>query len=87
MTEKERILLLSEEENGTRKAYNIELTKSDFLNSPIYDIKNNDIIIVNPSFNRVKSAGFIGSPASIATIASLLLNITANKHDLDEQLI
>jgi len=73
---KRKDITLVREENGVRKAYNIELTKSEFLNSPLYSIKNNDILIVNPSFNKVKSAGFIGSPASIATIASLLLNIT-----------
>tara|TARA_B100000925_G_scaffold171416_1_gene129124 strand:+ start:27982 stop:28749 length:768 start_codon:yes stop_codon:yes gene_type:complete len=73
---KRKNITLIREENGTRKAYNIELTKSDFLNSPLYNIKNNDVLIINPSFNKVKSAGFIGSPASIATIASLLLNIT-----------
>ena len=73
---KRKDITLIREENGKRKAYNIELTKSDFLNSPLYNMKNNDILIINPSFNKVKSAGFIGSPASIATIASLLLNIT-----------
>lgn len=73
---KRKDITLVREENGVRKAFNIELTKSDFLNSPQYNIKNNDILIINPSFNKVKSAGFIGSPASIATIASLLLNIT-----------
>ncbi|MEC9303046.1 MAG: polysaccharide biosynthesis/export family protein [Bacteroidota bacterium] len=73
---KRKDITLIRDENGTRKAYNIELTKSEFLNSPLFNIKNNDILIINPSFNKVKSAGFIGSPASIATIASLLLNIT-----------
>ena len=73
---KRKDVTLIRQENGVRKAYNIELTKSEFLNSPMYTIKNNDVIIINPSFNKVKSAGFIGSPASIATIASLLLNIT-----------
>ena len=73
---KRKDITLIRDDNGKRKAYNIELTKSDFLDSPLFNIKNNDILIINPSFNKVKSAGFIGSPASIATIASLLLNIT-----------
>ena len=64
------------EENGVREIYNIELTQAELLNRPIYYIKNNDVIIVNPSFSKVKSAGFIGSPASVASIASLLLSIT-----------
>ena len=37
---------------------------------------NNDVIIVNPNYNRIKSAGFIGSPSSIASISSILLSIT-----------
>tara|TARA_B100000927_G_scaffold290802_1_gene290650 strand:- start:455 stop:1222 length:768 start_codon:yes stop_codon:yes gene_type:complete len=73
---KRKDITLIREDNGVRKAYNIELTKSEFMNSALYKIKNNDILIINPTFNKVKSAGFIGSPASIATIASLLLNIT-----------
>ena len=67
---------LIREENGLKKIYNIELTKTELLNQPFYYIKNNDVIIVNPSFSKVKSAGFIGSPSSVASIASLLLSIT-----------
>ena len=67
---------LVREENGFRTVYKIELTKSDLLNKSIYQIKNNDVIIVNPSYSKVKSAGFIGSPGSIASIASILLSIT-----------
>tara|TARA_Y200000002_G_C22654447_1_gene652835 strand:+ start:765 stop:1538 length:774 start_codon:yes stop_codon:yes gene_type:complete len=73
---KRKDIKLIREENGIREIYNIELTQTELLNRPIYYIRNNDVIIVNPSFNKVKSAGFIGSPASIASIASLLLSIT-----------
>lgn len=73
---KRKGIKLIREENGVRKVYKLELTDADLLKSPNYYIKNNDVIIVNPSFSKVKSAGFIGSPASIASIASLLLSIT-----------
>ena len=73
---KRKDIKLVREENGVREIYNIELTQTELLNRPIYYIKNNDVIIVNPSFSKVKSAGFIGSPASVASIASLLLSIT-----------
>ena len=63
-------------DNKTKKVYKIKLTDTNILNSSLYFIKNNDVIIVNPSFNKVKSAGFIGSPSSIASISSLLLSIT-----------
>jgi polysaccharide export outer membrane protein len=73
---KRKDVKLIREENGVREIYNIELTQTELLNRPIYYIRNNDVIIVNPSFSKVKSAGFIGSPSSVASIASLLLSIT-----------
>lgn len=71
-----RKITVIREQNKLKKVYEIELNSSDILNSPIYQIRNNDVIIVNPSFSKVKSAGFIGSPSSIASMASLLLSIT-----------
>ena len=73
---KRKDITLVRELDGVRNVFKIELTKANLLNSSNYHIKNNDVIIVNPSFSKVKSAGFIGSPASVASIASLLLSIT-----------
>ena len=73
---KRKDIKLIREENGLRQIYNIKLTKAELLNKSFYYVKNNDVIIVNPSYSKVKSAGFIGSPSSIASIASLLLNMT-----------
>jgi polysaccharide export outer membrane protein len=67
---------LIRENNGIRKVFEIELTKSSIMNKPYYYISNNDVIIVSPTFSKVKSAGFIGSPSSIASISSLILSIT-----------
>jgi len=73
---KRKDIRLVREENGNREIYKIELTEAELLNRSVFYIKNNDVLIVNPSFSKVKSAGFIGSPASVASIASLLLSIT-----------
>ena len=64
------------EENGKRNIYTLSLTKKQLLSSPIYNTKNNDIIVINPTFSKIKSSGFIGNPSSIASMASLLLSIT-----------
>tara|TARA_Y100000766_G_C18914572_1_gene610345 strand:+ start:2947 stop:3723 length:777 start_codon:yes stop_codon:yes gene_type:complete len=69
-------ITLIRETNGLRKIYKISLLKSDIINKPYYNIYNNDVIIIKPNFSKVKSAGFIGSPSSIASISSLLLSIT-----------
>ena len=73
---KRKDITLIREKNGLRKIYKIDLTNSDLLSKAHYQIRNNDVIIVNPNYSKVKSAGFIGSSQSIASISSLLLSIT-----------
>jgi len=69
-------ITLIREVDGIRSTTKLDLTSKDLLDNPAYYIKNNDVIIVNPNFNRIKSAGFIGSSQSIASISSILLSIT-----------
>ena len=69
-------ITLIRELDGMRSATKLDITSKDILDNPAYYIRNNDVIIVNPNFNRIKSAGFIGSPQSIASISSILLSIT-----------
>jgi len=73
---KRKNIILLRQDKGVQKIYNVDLTKSDIIRRPYFYIHNNDVIIVEPNFSKVKSAGFIGSPASIASISSLLLSIT-----------
>jgi len=69
-------LQLVRETNGQRIIHEINLNEVSILDAPHFYIHSNDVIIVKPNFSRVKSAGFIGSPQSISSIASLLLSIT-----------
>lgn len=73
---KRKNVKLIREENGLRKTYVFSLSHSEIFDKPYYYIKSNDIIIVEPNYSKIKSAGFIGSPASIASISSLVLSIT-----------
>jgi polysaccharide export outer membrane protein len=76
ITAKRKNITLLREENGLRKTYKFSLTSTDLLDKPFYYIRSNDVIIVEPNFSKIKSAGFIGSPSSIASISSLILSIT-----------
>ncbi|MDG1718521.1 MAG: polysaccharide biosynthesis/export family protein [Flavobacteriales bacterium] len=69
-------ITLIREINGIRSARQLDITSKDILDNSAYYIRNNDVIIVNPNYNRIKSAGFIGSPQSIASISSILLSVT-----------
>ena len=73
---KRKKITIIRENDGVRTTKTLDLRSTDMLDSPYYIIRNNDVIIVNPTFNRIKSSGFIGSPQSIASISSLLLTIT-----------
>ena len=73
---KRKNITLIREINGIRYARKLDITSKDILDNSAYYIRNNDVIIVNPNYSRIKSAGFIGSPSSIASISSILLSIT-----------
>ena len=73
---KRKDITLIREKSGIRAIHQISLSKTDLLEKPYYYIYNNDVIIVKPNFRKVKSAGFIGNPSSIASITSLILSVT-----------
>lgn len=60
-------------ENGKQTYGTIDLTKSDWFNSPYYFIKPNDVVIVDPNTAKVKSAGIINNPGSFISILSVVL--------------
>jgi polysaccharide export outer membrane protein len=64
---------LIREIKGIKHVSKIDLTASDLLDSPVYNIKPNDIIIVSPNKAKIKSAGVIGNPGTIISAVSLLL--------------
>lgn len=69
-------ILITREINGIRKVAHINLTSSEFMKSPYYFVKPNDLIIVNPNDPRVKSSGFVGNVGTLATVISLVLSLT-----------
>jgi polysaccharide export outer membrane protein len=66
-------VMLIREEEGVRKFHKIDLTKSDWFNSPYYNVKQNDIVYVYPNNVKVKSAGFIGNTTTVLSVFSILL--------------
>lgn len=69
-------LLLIREIDGERKIIHIDLTDISVVDQPYYEIQSNDVIVVQPNYSKVKSAGFIGSPGTIVSVASLIISLT-----------
>lgn len=84
---REKVWVLREQPDGNRKAYLLDLRGTDFLSSPAYYIKQNDVIYVEPNSvragqstlneNTFKSVGFWTSLASLAiTIATFAITLS-----------
>ena len=69
-------ILLIREQQGERRISQINLTTTNWMNSPEYRIMPNDVIVVNPNNAKVKSAGIIGNASTVVSIVSVLLSIT-----------
>ena len=64
-------VLIIRNENGKKTNYKIDLTKSEFMKSPVYFLKQNDIVYVPPNTARVKSSGLVGNTSTLVSILSL----------------
>ena len=68
-------VLIMRNENGNQLNYNIDLTKSEFMKSPFYFLKQNDIVYVRPNTARVKSSGLVGNTSTLVSILSLAVSL------------
>ncbi|GAA3618973.1 polysaccharide biosynthesis/export family protein [Flavivirga jejuensis] len=67
-------ILIIRDVDGKQLIKHIDLTKTDWFDSPFYFIKQNDVIVVNPNNTKIKSSGYIGNVGTVLTIASILLS-------------
>jgi len=67
---------LIREMDGQRSIITIDITDTEMMNTDSFYLQPDDVIVVKPNFRKMKSAGFIGNPSSIASISSLLLSLT-----------
>jgi len=70
-------ILITREEDGEISTQRIDITKTDFINSEFYYLKQNDVVYVEPNSTKVNSSA-VGRNVSIyITAVSLLLTATA----------
>ncbi|WP_264565352.1 polysaccharide biosynthesis/export family protein [Flavobacterium sp. N3904] len=56
---------LIRELDGKRQVYHIDLTTAAWMSNPVYQIRQNDIIIVNPNKLKANSGGLIKDPIQV----------------------
>lgn len=68
-------IILLREQDGVKTHSIIDITKSDFLNSPYYFLKQNDVIYVQPNSAQVNSAAYNRNSSVYISIASVLISL------------
>src|SRR5690606_2279949 len=67
-------ILIIREENGVRSVGHIDMTQTNWFDSPYYWIKQNDVIVVDPNGPMVKSSGYITNIAGLLGVFSIILS-------------
>lgn len=67
-------VLIIREVDGVRNISHLDLTSANWLESPYYYVKQNDVIIVNPNNPKVKTAGFIGDIGALLALTTVILS-------------
>lgn len=65
------------EENGSPKQYFVNMTQQDIFSSPVYFLKQNDIVYVEPNKTRVRSSAVGPNTTLWLSIVSTLITLIA----------
>lgn len=67
-------ILIIRKENEVLTSTRIDLTKTDWMNSSYYFLKQNDLIYVEPNSPKIKSSGFVGNIGTLLSVVSIMMS-------------
>jgi len=68
-------ILVIREVDGVKSTGRVDMTQADVFSNPYYYLKQNDIVYVEPTYRKVKSAGFITSYTGLISLATTIFGI------------
>lgn len=68
-------ILIIREIDGVKSYNRVDITKSDFINSPFYYLAQNDVVYVEPNKNKINGAAIGPNTGVIISISSLLITL------------
>jgi polysaccharide export outer membrane protein len=69
-------ILIIREIDGVKTSTRVDITKSDFMNSPFYYLAQNDVVYVEPNQNKINGATVNPSTGLIFSVLSILFTLT-----------
>lgn len=68
-------IIILREQNGVKTHSILDITKSDFLNSPYYFLHQNDVVYVQPNSAQISGAAYNRNSSVYISIASVLISL------------
>ncbi len=68
-------ILVIREVDGVKSIGRVDMTNADVFKNPFFYLKQNDIVYVEPTYRKVKSAGFITSYTGLISLATTIFGI------------
>ncbi len=68
-------ILIIREVDGVKSIGRVDMTSADVFKNPFYYLKQNDIVYVEPTYRKVKSAGFITDYSAFISLFSTALGL------------
>lgn len=70
-------ILVLREENGMKNEYRIDLTNRNSFNSPVYFLRQNDVVYIEPNGAKIQSSKYTQNTSIFVSIAGLIITIIA----------
>lgn len=74
---RDNVLVIRESEDGKKTFNFVDMTKSDFINSPFYYLSQNDLVVVEPNKTRMNASAVGPNISVILSSLSLLITVVA----------
>jgi len=68
-------ILIIREVDGVKSIGRVDMTTADVFKNPFYYLKQNDIVYVEPTLRKVKSAGWVTSPMGLVSIGTTIFSL------------
>ena len=72
---KRQNIVVIREAGGKKSVGRVDMTSSDVFKNPYYYLKQNDIVYVEPTYKKVKTAGFITSYTGLISLGTTVLSL------------
>ena len=72
---RQNILVIREGKDGEKKHAYLDITDADVINSPFYNLQQNDVVYVEPSGAAKQGAGYLRTVSSYLGVASVVISL------------